>query len=213
MNQATLSTAESSVQIPGVRATRIGLEINENLTQEAANTVFACLEHITGCSNWLWGDALAFAGRKWGNQYVASQYVRASEATGLAPQTLKIACYTAERIEMKRRRRELNFTHHAEVAWNYTDPQEQDRWLDRAVSEDWSAIQLRRSIRLAKQEIHEEPNPDAGKYDPCAAYLTLVGWLRKQNPEEWPDDQVEVWINDLQPIEEFRQKLLTIQSR
>ena len=213
MNQTALSTVEHAVQIPGVRATRLGLEIDENLTPEAAATVFACIEHITGCSNWLWGDALAFAARTWGNQFVESKYKQASEATGLAVQSLKMAKFVAERIPMARRRRDLTFTHHAEVAFNYGDEADQEEWFNRAMTEKWTAIQLRRAIRLSKQEIFEEPNPDAGKYDPCAAYLTLVGWLRKQKPEEWPDDQVDVWVDDLLPIEEFRQKLLTIQNR
>jgi hypothetical protein len=207
MNDTALATAESAVQIPGVRATRLGLEMDESLTPEAASTVFACLEHITGCSNWLWGDALAFAGRKWGNQFVDSKYKQAAEATGLAVQTLRNARVTSERIPMPRRRRELTFTHHAEVAWNYNSEVEQDRWLDRAVADKWTAIQLRREIRLSKKEIHEEPNPEAGKYAPCDALLTLVAWLRKQNPEQWSDEQREAWRGDLQPIVEFHARL------
>lgn len=213
MNDTSLATVEHAVQIPGVRVTRIGLEIDENLTPEVVATVFACIEHITGCSNWLWGDALAFAGRQWGNQFVDSKYQHAAESTGLAIPTLRTARYTAERIPMPRRRRELTFTHHAEIAYGFDDPAVQDEWLDRAINEKWSAIQLRKAIRLSKQEIFEEPNPEAGKYDHCGAYLTLVGWLRKQDPDAWPEDQVEVWIDDLQPIEEFRQKLLAIQNR
>ena len=207
MNETTLATVEHAVQIPGVRATRIGLVIDENLTPEGTATVFACLEHITGCSNWLWGDALAFASRKWGNQFAESKYKEAADATGLAVQTLKIARFTADRIPIERRRRNLTFTHHAEVAWNYDSDEDQEQWLDRAAAEKWSAVQLRRSIRLAKQEIHEEPNPEAGKYDPCAALLTLVGWLRKQKPEEWPDEQRDAWRGDLQPIVDFHNQL------
>ena len=213
MNETSLATIEQAVQIPGVRVTRLGLEIDENLTPEAAATVFACIEHITGCSNWLWGDAFAFAGRKWGNRYVDSKYKQASEATSLAVQSMKMAKLVAERIPMARRRQELTFTHHAEIAFGFEDAVQQDEWFDRSINEKWSAIQLRKAIRLSKQEIFEEPNPEAGKYDHCGAYLTLVGWLRKQNPDAWPEDQVEVWIDDLQPIEEFRQKLLAIQNR
>ena len=207
MNETTLATAEQAVQIPGVHATRIGLRIDENLTPEAAATVFACLEHITGCSNWLWGDALAFAGRKWGNQFAESNYKHASDATGLAVQTLKIARFTAERISMERRRRELTFTHHAEVAWNYSNEEDQNRWLDRAIAENWSAVQLRRSIRLAKQEIHEEPNTEAGKYKPVEAAMFLSGWIRKQNLNEWADEQRAAWRTDLAPIVEFHNQL------
>ena len=213
MNDTSLSIAEHAVQIPGVRATRIGLEIDEDLTPEAAATVFACLEHITGCSNWLWGDALAFAGRKWGNQFVGSKYIQATEATGLAIPTLKWARQTAERIPIKRRRRELTFTHHAEVVLNFNDASDQDKWLDRAVAEKWTAIQLRKAIRILKQEIHEERNSEAGKYDPCAAYLTVVGWLRKETIETWPEDQLRGWADDLCVLEEFRQRILTILNR
>ncbi len=207
MNDTTLATAETAVQIPGVQVTRTGLVIDENLTPEAASTVFACLEHITGCSNWLWGDALAFAGRKWGNQFAESKYKQASEATGLAVQSLKMAKFVAERIPMGRRRSKLTFTHHAEVAYGFDQDAEQERWLDRAAADKWTAVQLRRAIRLSKQEIHEEPNPEAGKYDPCAALLSLVGWLRKEKPEEWPDDQRDAWRGDLQPIVEFHNQL------
>ena len=42
---------------------------------------------------------------------------------------------------------------------------------------------------------------------------TLVAWLREQNPDEWSEKQREAWRSRLQPIEEFRQKLLSIQSR
>jgi len=213
MNDTSLTAAENAVQIPGVRATRLGLEIAEDLTPEATATLFACLEHIASCSNWLWGDALAYASRKWGNRYVDSKYKQASEATSLAVQTLKNARFTAERIPMTRRRTKLTFTHHAEVAFNFSDEAPQEQWLDRAISEKWTAIQLRKNIRLSKQEIHEEPNPEVGKYDPCAAYLTLAGWLREQNPEEWPDDQVTTWIDDLQPITEFHKRLLAIRAR
>ena len=212
MNDTTLAIAESSIQIPGVRATRIGLVIDENLTPEAANTLFACLEHISGCANWLWGDALDFAARKWGNQHVESRYEHASDATGLAEQSLMMYRLTAGRIPMARRRENLTFTHHAEVAYGFDDTAIQDEWLDRAIAEDWSTIELRKAIRLSKQEIFEEPNPEAGKYDPLSAYLTLSGWLGQQKFEIWPDEQVDAWIEDLSHIEEFRQKLLTIKT-
>ena len=207
MTDTLLTTAENAVQIPGVRATRIGLEIDESLTPEAASTVFACLEHITGCSNWLWGDALAFAQRQWGNQYVSSKYKAASEATALAIPTLKLAKFTAERIPMARRRRELTFTHHAEIAHAFPDEAEQDRWLDRAIAEEMTAIALRKAIRVSKQEIFEEPNKEAGKYKPVEALMTLVDWFRKQDPAQWPDEQREAWRDDLEPIVEFFHQL------
>lgn len=207
MTDTLLATAENAVQIPGVRATRLGLQIDEDLSPEAVSTVFACLEHITGCSNWLWGDALAFAGRKWGNQYVASKYKAASEATALAIPTLKAAKSTAERIPMARRRRELTFTHHAEIAFAFPDEAEQDRWLDRAIAEGMTAIALRKAIRVSKQEIFEEPNTEAGKYKPVEAVMILTAWFRKQDPAKWSEEQRDAWRGDLEPIVDFYHRL------
>lgn len=207
MSDTALATIEAAVQIPGVQASRVGLIIDENLTPEAASTVFACLEHITGCSNWLWGDALAFAGRKWGNQHVESRYKHASEATGLAVQSLKMAKSVAERIPMARRQRKLTFTHFAEVAYAFSGDADQEAWLDRAIAENWTAIELRRAIRLSKQEIHEEPNPEPGKYAPIEARMVLVDWLEAQDPGQWIDEQREAWRKDLQPIVAFYNRL------
>ena len=142
-----------------------------------------------------------------------SKYKQAALATGLAVPTLKWTRHTAERIPMPRRRHELTFTHHAEIAFGFDDPAVQDQWLDRAVAEKWTAIQLRKAIRLSKQEIFEEPNKEAGKFAPCAAYIDLVEWLRKEDFKLWPEDQLKVWIDDLLVIQEIRQQLLTIQRQ
>lgn len=213
MNDTALAIAEHAVQIPGVRATRLGLEIDESLTPEGVATVFACLEHITGCSSWLWGDALAFASRKWGNRFVDSKYKQAAEATGLAVQSLKMAKFVAERIPMGRRRPALTFTHHAEVAFSFEDDAFQEQWLDRATTEKWTAVQLRRAIRLSKKEIHEEVDPDARKYRVCSARQLLADWLEKQLPDEWPVEQLDAWIDDLCIFAEFRQRLIVIRGR
>jgi len=201
---------EGSIQIPGVRVSLLGLEIDQALSQEQMGMVFACLEHISGCVSWLWGDALAFTGRKWGNQFVESKYEPAIRATGLAYPTLKAAKITCERICPARRRANLTFSHHLEVAFGFEDHAAQNEWLDRCEAEGWTVSQLRKAIRLAKQEIHEEPNRDAGKYQPVANTTKLIDWLRRQEVATWPDEQREAWISDLQPIVEFYNRLCSV---
>jgi len=213
MNENQLAVIEQTISIPGVKVSCVGLEIDENLSQEQLAIVISCLHRVSGASNWMWGDALSFSGRKWGNRYTGSIYDEANKITGLAVPTLKAAKFTAEHIQPARRRKELTFTHHVEIAFGFNDPAVQDNWMDRAINEKWTAAQLRRSIRLEKKEIHEEPNKDAGKYGPCDALLTIVTWLRKEDPSKWSVDQLKAWIGDLQPIEEFRQKLLAIKNK
>jgi len=213
MNKSQLAVVDRAISIPGVKVTPVGLEIDESLSEEQLSVVFACLHRVTNATNWMWGDALAFAGRKWGNRHTDSKYDEANQITGVAIPTLKAAKFTAEHIPAARRRPKLTFTHHLEIAFAYDDPAIQDNWLDRAIKEKLSASQLRREIRLDKKEIHEETNPDPDKHKHILARITLVEWANEEDPEKWPEDQVRVWIDDLLPIEEFRHRLIAIQSR
>ncbi len=209
MSETSLAIVDRAVQIPGVQVSRLGLTFERDLSLEEMGTVFTCLQHITGCSNWLWGDALAFAGNKWGNRYTQSKYEQAFAHTALAIPTLRAARHTAERIPIDRRRAELTYSHHCEIAYSYPDPAVQDQWLDRAIEENWSVPQLRKAIRLDKQEIHEEPNPEPGKYRPVKDHLSLSGWFRKQRFEEWPEEQLEAWFEDLLVYVEAREQIGT----
>lgn len=207
MSETSLAVVDRAVQIPGVRVGRLGLTIERDLSIEEMGTVFSCLQHIAGCSNWLWGDALAFAGNKWGNRYTQSKYEQAFACTALAIPTLKATKFTAERIPMDRRRPELTFTHHCEIAFAYSDSAEQDRWLDRAIEENWSVPQLRKAIRTDKQEIHEEPNPEPGKYRHIAALMDARRWLRAQDRSKWSEERARAWKEDLRDFAEIYAEL------
>ena len=57
------------------------------------------------------GDALRYGERRWGETYA-----QVMDATGMAYQTLANAKWVASRVPVQRRRTELSWSHHAEVA-------------------------------------------------------------------------------------------------
>ena len=93
-------------------------------------------------AGWWIGDWLAY-----GNQRFGERYSRASRLTGYDVQTLMNMVYVATCIDVSRRRENLSFSHHAEVA--ALEPDEQDRWLDHALRE-------RLSVRCLREEIRRE---------------------------------------------------------
>lgn len=69
------------------------------------------------------------------------------ERLGLADKTISNFRWVARKIPVERRRPELRFTHHAEVA--ALEPEKQDELLEKAVSEKWSSQRLRDEARIA----------------------------------------------------------------
>ncbi len=93
-------------------------------------------------SFWL-GDLLEFGERKFGDKYTA-----AIEATGLAEQTLTNAAYVARHVPIERRRQNVPFSHHAEVA--SLPPEKQEEWLEKAESNGLTRDQLRSGIQAER---------------------------------------------------------------
>jgi hypothetical protein len=83
------------------------------------------------------------------------RYADALEATGLEYGTLRNYASVARRVELPRRRRELSFHHHEAIA--ALDVAEQDAWLERAVRERWSVVQLRRRLRESRKGSDSRP--------------------------------------------------------
>lgn len=93
--------------------------------------------------SWPWkvGDWVFFGEGAYGERYK-----EAMETTGLEYQTLANYAHVAGRFEFSRRRYELTFAHHAEVASLGSD-EEQDAWLDTAIAERWNVKDLRAAVR------------------------------------------------------------------
>jgi hypothetical protein len=105
------------------------------------------------CGQWGLGDWI-----RYGNVKFGERYARAARITGYDVQTLMNMVYVASRFEISRRRENLSWSHHETLA--SLDPDEQDHWLDLAVSEKLSVSDLRVELRSARRGSKSASNAD-----------------------------------------------------
>ncbi len=97
---------------------------------------------IWDSSGWWLGDWLVY-----GQDHFPSRYRIAINETSLSYQTLRNYSWIARKFPVERRRKELSFQHHSEVA-SLTEEM-QEKWLDRCQKFNWSRNELRRRIKAA----------------------------------------------------------------
>jgi hypothetical protein len=105
-------------------------------------------------TGWWIGDWVNY-----GNARFGERYVRAARITGYDVQTLMNMVYVASRFEPSRRRPNLSFSHHAELA--ALPAGEQDHWLERAEAERLSVRCLREEVRRARRAAEGEAEPES----------------------------------------------------
>lgn len=133
---SVLSLIESSSQT--------SLLLPEHLDFELWTAIGQQLRRMNGSVLWWIGDWVRFGERKYGEKYAA-----AIDATDYDYQTIASASWVSGQIEFSRRRENLSWSHHQEVAGFQTSA-EQDAWLDRAQAEGWSRNALRAAIKREK---------------------------------------------------------------
>jgi hypothetical protein len=167
---------------------RTGLELPGRLRFEAWLHIGAQLSVAATSSAWCLGDWLIY-----GQAAYAGRYRAAIEQTSLDYQTLRNYAWVARRIPVSRRRDDVSFGHHAEVA---ALPQpEQDFWLRKAGELGWPRSQLRREVRASLRQRRTGP-----------AAITEPGRPQAPAPDQQPHDraraslvitaapgQVELW--------------------
>ena len=141
----------SSVSAPGVEGIALsgnGLIVDENieLTPEKYNALFSTVLSLSKSCNWLLGDTLLLADRKWGNQYTAGKYEEAAAATGLSIGAIRNIVSTCKAFPREMRHENLSFTHHQEVARLKDNPDAQHEMLQQASDERVSVKSLRKEI-------------------------------------------------------------------
>jgi hypothetical protein len=110
---------------------------------------------IGRAAGWWIGDWLNY-----GNTRFGERYVRAARITGYDVQTLMNMVYVASKFEASRRRDNLSWSHHAELA--ALEPEKQDHWLERAESERLSVRCLREEVRRQRRVEEAEEAAEAG---------------------------------------------------
>jgi hypothetical protein len=103
------------------------------------------------CSRWWIGDWVRYGTSRWGERYV-----EAARITGYDPKSLRNLAYVASRFELSRRRDNLSWSHHAELA--VLSPYEQDGWLDFVAAHRLSVADLRVELRAALRNPKKERN-------------------------------------------------------
>lgn len=136
------------IDIPGV-LTATSLELPRNLNAEDWALVGVKLHAIHGAAQWWIGDWVRFGDAKYGEKY--AQYI---DAVGLDYQTVANAKSLATKFEFSRRRENLSWSHHAEVA--AFDVPIQDSLLDVAEDREMDRKEFRDYIRLYKQGLAAE---------------------------------------------------------
>ena len=106
------------------------------------------------CGWWV-GDWINY-----GNAAYGEKYSRAARITRHDIQTLMNMAYVASRFEISRRRENLSWSHHAELA--ALPPEAQDRWLDRIERHALTVKDLRLELRRDRSARHKaDPAQDA----------------------------------------------------
>lgn len=136
----------TATQLTGpVTARKTGLIIPQSLSLQAWEKIGRELAALCDSSAWWLADWLIY-----GETAYSGRYREIIEQTGLSYQTLRNYAWVARRFEQPRRRENLSFAHHAEVA--SLEPAEQDYWLRRAEEQKWSRNRLRAEVQSSLAE-------------------------------------------------------------
>lgn len=149
-----------------IRPTTTGMRFDPLLPFEAWSAIGAKIGAHVNASAWWLGDWLAFGRVKYGRRYK-----EAISVTGLDYQTLRNYAAVARRYDPSRRRADLSFQHHAELA--ALPDALQDRWLAAAAAGGWSKAELRRRVREATA--------------PCDAPRTIRLSVPASREQRWRD--------------------------
>jgi len=143
-----VAIGKNGLTLPG-RVLQTGLELPENLSFDDWQGIGQSLQGVERSLMWWIGDWLRYGERRYGEKYT-----QAVECTEKSYDSVRAAKWVSEKFETVRRRTNLSWSHHKEVA--ALDPLAADRLLDLAESESWSQKELRRRVGQVKNTIRLE---------------------------------------------------------
>ena len=146
----------NQVSLPGCKLTRTGIIFDQQLPYEKWKNILDFAKTVNGASMFWIGDALNYGYALYGE--MTSQ----EEGDGKYKySTLRNAKWVSSVMKLSRRRDNLSFAHHREVA---ALPQEgHEYWLNKAESEGLNRKELRRQIKESKKPPLPELKP--GKFN------------------------------------------------
>ena len=144
-----LKVLENSVFAKHVKLTKTGLTISEGISYKEWEHIGSVLQQMGEAVHWWLGDWLKYGEKNWGDEGQKKEnYTQAINETGFSYNTLRNDAYICDRIDSARRRANLSFSLHSEVA--KLEPDEQDIWLAKAEKEEMTTQDIRQAIRDKK---------------------------------------------------------------
>jgi len=145
MTEEIIKYKKPEIIIPKCQFKKTGLIIKKDLSFEEWEEVGNFLNDLEDATQWTRGDWLLYAIPKKWDQGKIKIMVEDMDWNYATVTNLRCLC---GRIEFSRRRENLTFAHHQEVA--KFDNDMQDHWLNEAEKNNWLVKELRRQIRVAK---------------------------------------------------------------
>lgn len=197
-----MSTIEVELTLANARAvfTPLKLELPEDLAVTEWADIGRKLARSSQVLTWWLGDWAAFGERKYG------QLKEFANGNGINYQTLRDAAWVSRAVPMSRRRDNLEWSTHREVA--ALAPKEQAHWLDRIEKESLTRGDLRRQIRLSRGDSSALQSEGQTLEMGTKYFEDLLGWLKAQPDDFWTQTRRQIWAERLLEIEQFRQRLL-----
>lgn len=206
--------------LEGVRLTPQGLAWSEGAAEEGAGLsvaaflrIFRAVLALHQAGNWLLGDALALADRRWGNRCTGSKYEEAAQRTGLSLTTLRGIVCTCRAYPLEWRHGGLSFSHHREAMMGSASPEQREQWLLLAEQEGMSCAAFRRFVRAEAsresrtqreaEEPEEAPQGAPGLYE----LSRFVVWASRHRVASLSlEMRRELWKR-LEPVARYREEL------
>lgn len=143
-----------------------------------------------------------------GERLYGEKYKGALESTKLSSGTLRTIACVCRKVPSSRRRDNLSFWYHAEVALvKDLAVKDQDRFLKLAEENEWTQSELRQAIRKSFATEQEEGGKGAAlgfvlnKW--TGDFMRWFGVQLKHTPiDDWSNDRCAAVLRELQPIED-----------
>lgn len=140
--------------------------LDPDLTFEVYESLFRSAYGVQSAAKFWIGDLINF-----GNGAYGERYAQALSATDYKYDYLRQLAYVCRHVAKSRRRNNLSWSHHAEVA--SLEPRVQVEWFDAAEENGWSVEQLRQELRAAKTAAAENGSGNGAVEPAEAAPATL----------------------------------------
>jgi len=190
---------ELELSSAGAQFTPVELRLPENLAKEDWAHLGRKLARADQVMRWWLGDWAAFGVRKYG------QLKEFAELNGIDYGTLRNLAWVCQSVELSRRRDNLDFGKHAEVA--QLPPKEQAKWLDKIASEGLPRAEIRRQLRQAAGERNALDSDGPTTRFISRACDDLIHWIKTRPAGFWSEERKTAWKTRLEPLVRFWESL------